>query len=368
VPSSLQGAKRRSNPKPRRTTGSLRGACHRAGHFRPGALARNDASTRVLATHPRPSSAKAVARMERSEIRGRPTSLNAAPGLRCAPSGLQIKREAERRQTHCPSSARKRRAARAEAQRASPVGVPPRRLLRRANATAQLQLRASWDLVGAHDPDGSKDRALFNGRYAAWADLFNIFWHQGKMVLSQPLGTLRSGKLQQLRVAPKYFEITPYSFLLNRGDRLRPGTISVCKSFNFKYADGVGFYSSKVDEGDLDPAQPWFAATAEMLAPHSLPDLARPVHVLMARLGTQFGRQAGIQPGPRFRGDERISYPGSSAASGSATDASASAAPWPRSAGCARGSPRIAGRLLPACGRCSCRCRSACAARALRAG
>jgi hypothetical protein len=25
--------------------------------------------------------------------------------------------------------------------------------------------RASWDLVGAHDPDGSKDRALLNGRY-----------------------------------------------------------------------------------------------------------------------------------------------------------------------------------------------------------
>ena len=27
----------------------------------------------------------------------------------------------------------------------SPVGVPPRLLLRRTNATAQLQLRASWD-------------------------------------------------------------------------------------------------------------------------------------------------------------------------------------------------------------------------------
>ncbi|MGE5138974.1 MAG: hypothetical protein ACM3JD_05925 [Rudaea sp.] len=94
--------------------------------------------------------------------------------------------------------------------------------------------------------------------YAAWADLFNIFWHQGKIVLSQPLGTLRSGKLMQLRIAPKYFEITPYSFVLNRGDRLRPGTTSVCKSFNFKYTNGVGFYSSKVDEGDLDAAQPWF--------------------------------------------------------------------------------------------------------------
>ncbi len=47
----------------------------------------------------------------------------------------------------------------------SPVGVPPRLLLRRTNATAQLRPRASWDLVGAHNPDGSKDRALLNGRY-----------------------------------------------------------------------------------------------------------------------------------------------------------------------------------------------------------
>jgi hypothetical protein len=94
--------------------------------------------------------------------------------------------------------------------------------------------------------------------HAAWTDLLNIFWDQGKVVLSQPLATQRSGKLQQLRVAQKYFRITPYRFLLNRDDQLRPGVPSVCKSFNFKYADGVGFYSSRVDEGDLDPAQPWF--------------------------------------------------------------------------------------------------------------
>ena len=34
----------------------------------------------------------------------------------------------------------------------SPVGVPPRRLLRRTNAPAQLQLRASWDLDGRTTP------------------------------------------------------------------------------------------------------------------------------------------------------------------------------------------------------------------------
>ncbi len=59
--------------------------------------------------------------------------------------------------------------------------------------------------------------------FTAWADLLNIFREQGKVVLSQPLATLRSGKLQQLRVAPKYFEITPYRFVFNRGDLLLPG-------------------------------------------------------------------------------------------------------------------------------------------------
>jgi hypothetical protein len=55
---------------------------------------------------PHPSFANGpVARMERSEIRGRSTSLNAAPGLRCASSGLRRKKEAERRQAHSPSSA-----------------------------------------------------------------------------------------------------------------------------------------------------------------------------------------------------------------------------------------------------------------------
>ena len=49
-------------------------------------------------------SSSAVARMKRSEIRERSTSLNAAPGLRFAPSGLRKKerkeeKEAERRKT-----------------------------------------------------------------------------------------------------------------------------------------------------------------------------------------------------------------------------------------------------------------------------
>ena len=71
------------------------------------------------------------------------------------------RRNAGRRISNDPHQ-RMRRALKASR---SPVGVPPRRLLQRTNAAAQLQLRASWDLVGAHDPDSSKDRALLSGRY-----------------------------------------------------------------------------------------------------------------------------------------------------------------------------------------------------------
>ena len=104
-----------------------------------------------------PTKAKPVARMSVSEIRGAHSSSQAAPGfhgachrarpLRAGPLGsirATKQREAERRQTqsiHWPHLLMRR----ASGGTRSPVGVPPRLLLRRPNATAQLRLRASWD-------------------------------------------------------------------------------------------------------------------------------------------------------------------------------------------------------------------------------
>jgi hypothetical protein len=116
-----------------------------------------------------PTKAKPVARMSVSEIRGAHSSSQAAPGfhgachrarpLRAGPLGsirATKQREAERRQTRIsnlrtrnlhPSACGggQRGARRASGGTRSPVGVPPRLLLRRPNATAQLRLRASWD-------------------------------------------------------------------------------------------------------------------------------------------------------------------------------------------------------------------------------
>ena len=91
------------------------------------------------------------------------------------------------------------------------------------------------------------------------------------------------------------------------------------------------------------------------------------------RVGISFLEGNDKKPGPFDPGFDScdgcvsLSCRGTSAASLNGSDASASSAPSPRSGGCVRASPRIADRLLPACGRCSCRCRSACATRAPRA-
>jgi hypothetical protein len=56
----------------------------------------------------------------------------------------EIKKEAERRQTRIQRPHHRMRRA-LESGARSPVGVPPRHLRQRPNATAQLQSRASWD-------------------------------------------------------------------------------------------------------------------------------------------------------------------------------------------------------------------------------
>ena len=87
---------------------------------------------------------ESVARIEQSEIRQRSRSLDAGPGFRCAQPRLQNVKGSGTPKTrafrpHPSGCGRALSAAR------SPVGVPPRHLRQRTNATAQLQKRSSWD-------------------------------------------------------------------------------------------------------------------------------------------------------------------------------------------------------------------------------
>lgn len=114
---------------------------------------------------------------------------------------------------------------------------------------AAFQSNPSWS---------DEERYIAQEVWTAWNDLVSLFWAAGKLVLVQPYASGRPGKLQQLRVASRYFTVTPFSFLINRADALRPGVESVAKSFTFNYGANDGFYSRKVREDQLDPTCPWF--------------------------------------------------------------------------------------------------------------
>ena len=67
-------------------------------------------------------------------------------------------------------------------------------------------------------PLSTEDRYLEEEIWSAWNDVVNILWRAGKVVLVQPHASQRLGKLQQLRLARKYFAITPAQFVVNFPD------------------------------------------------------------------------------------------------------------------------------------------------------
>jgi hypothetical protein len=108
------------------------------------------------------------------------------------------------------------------------------------------------------DKQYSQEQLLEEEVWTALNDLMNLFWREGKVVLTQPWASLRVGKLQQARLAQDYFQAVPDKFLINSPSKLDPVAHSVVKSFSFKFKTGIGFYSRLVPEGDLDPAHPWY--------------------------------------------------------------------------------------------------------------
>jgi hypothetical protein len=109
-----------------------------------------------------PSRSRAVARVERNAKPGESLAiLKRRPGFHSVQSGLPIRPTKEKQESGTPTNAvhqPPRLAARHRPRRGgSPVGVPPRHLRQRPNATAQLQPRDFRGLGRRARPDGSKD-------------------------------------------------------------------------------------------------------------------------------------------------------------------------------------------------------------------
>lgn len=92
----------------------------------------------------------------------------------------------------------------------------------------------------------------------AMRDIVNVLWEQGKVVLVEPLAEYRIGKLVQMRVAAKYFQVPEWKFLRSVPERLIAAKESVVKSLTLKrVAERAVLYTTKVMQQDLDPDSPW---------------------------------------------------------------------------------------------------------------
>ena len=89
-------------------------------------------------------------------------------------------------------------------------------------------------------------------------EAMNLLWSRGRLVLVEPFADVRCGKLMQARAASRYFAVPPFNCLFGSPQALRPRRRSVVKSLSSTRLDKTSvFYTTAVEESELDPAIPW---------------------------------------------------------------------------------------------------------------
>ena len=94
--------------------------------------------------------------------------------------------------------------------------------------------------------------------FDAMCDWVNLMWAEGRVVLVEPMADSRVGKLVQLPVAAKYFNVPPYKFVSGSKAFLENGRESIVKSLTSRRIVGAAtLYTTKIREDELDPSSPW---------------------------------------------------------------------------------------------------------------
>lgn len=89
-------------------------------------------------------------------------------------------------------------------------------------------------------------------------EILNLMWLQERVVLVEPFADLRCGKVIQARAARRYFNVPRFKCVFGSSDYFRSGQRSVVKSLSSRRVDKTSFfYTTAVEEGELDPAAPW---------------------------------------------------------------------------------------------------------------
>jgi hypothetical protein len=89
-------------------------------------------------------------------------------------------------------------------------------------------------------------------------EIKNLLWRDGKVVLIEPAAHQRVGKLVQMEIAEKYFQVPAYQFSYDPKRQYRTGKVRIVKSLSSERITDITFlWTTRVKENDLDPATPW---------------------------------------------------------------------------------------------------------------
>jgi hypothetical protein len=89
-------------------------------------------------------------------------------------------------------------------------------------------------------------------------ELVNLLWLRDRLVLVEPFADMRCGKLVQAQAASRYFNVPPFKCVFGSPRSLERGRRSVVKSLSSTRIDKRSvFYTTAVQESDLDPSVPW---------------------------------------------------------------------------------------------------------------
>jgi hypothetical protein len=93
----------------------------------------------------------------------------------------------------------------------------------------------------------------------ALRDLVNLLWQKGRLTLVEPFAEHRIGKLVQMNVARKFFEVPAWKFTRGNPWGEKEAEPAVVKSLTLnRVADRSVIYATKIAPQELDPGAPWF--------------------------------------------------------------------------------------------------------------
>jgi len=90
-------------------------------------------------------------------------------------------------------------------------------------------------------------------------EIRNLLWKDEKLVLVEPASHRRLGKLVQLEIASRYFDVPEYRFTFEPNATERESRQRIVKSLSGERLGSNAFmWTSTVDEAELDRRAPWF--------------------------------------------------------------------------------------------------------------